>query len=50
LALDIFTRPLKAIYEWVSHYERTWNENLAALDDVLDEPKQKEKPNDRKRR
>jgi hypothetical protein len=49
LALDIFTRPLKAIYEWVRRYERTENENFAALDDVLDELEQKEKPNDRKR-
>jgi DNA-binding transcriptional ArsR family regulator len=43
-------RPLKTIYEWVSRYERTWNEKFAALDDVLDELKQKEKPNARKRR
>ena len=43
-------RPLKTIYEWVSRYERTWNEKFAALDDVLDDLKQKEKPNARKRR
>jgi DNA-binding transcriptional ArsR family regulator len=43
-------RPLKAIYDWVSRYERTWNERFNALDDVLDDLKQQEKRNARKRR
>lgn len=31
------TGPLKPIYDWVSNYERMWNERFAAMDDVLDE-------------
>lgn len=31
--------PLKPIHDWVKNYERTWNENFDALDDLLDELK-----------
>jgi DNA-binding transcriptional ArsR family regulator len=37
--------PLKPIHEWVKAYERTWNERLDALDDVLDELKGEEEGN-----
>lgn len=29
-------RPLRAIYDWVAHYERFWDEKLAALGKLLD--------------
>ena len=34
--------PLKPIHEWVKNYERTWNERFDALDEVLEELKEKE--------
>jgi DNA-binding transcriptional ArsR family regulator len=33
---------LKPIHDWVKGYERTWAERFEALDDVLDDLKQKE--------
>jgi DNA-binding transcriptional ArsR family regulator len=33
---------LKPIHDWVSNYERTWSERFDALDDVLEDLKQKE--------
>jgi DNA-binding transcriptional ArsR family regulator len=33
---------LKPIHDWVKHYERTWNERFDALDELLDELKDKE--------
>jgi DNA-binding transcriptional ArsR family regulator len=35
-------RALKPIHDWVKDYERTWSERFEALDDVLDDLKQKE--------
>ena len=35
-------RALKPIHDWVSNYERTWNERFGELDLVLDELKRKE--------
>jgi DNA-binding transcriptional ArsR family regulator len=35
-------RALKPINDWVKGYERTWTERFEALDDVLDDLKQKE--------
>jgi hypothetical protein len=35
-------RALKPIYDWVSNYERAWNERFNALDELLDELKPKE--------
>jgi DNA-binding transcriptional ArsR family regulator len=35
-------RALKPIHDWVKRYERTWTERFEALDDVLDDLKQKE--------
>jgi DNA-binding transcriptional ArsR family regulator len=35
-------RALKPIHDWVKDYERTWTERFEALDDVLDDLKQKE--------
>jgi DNA-binding transcriptional ArsR family regulator len=32
-------RALKPIHDWVKGYERTWNERLDALDDLLEELK-----------
>ena len=29
--------PLKAVHDWVSAFERTWNERLDRIDDLLDE-------------
>jgi len=37
---------LKPIHDWVKHYEQTWNERFDALDDVLDDLKDKEKGHD----
>src|SRR5919204_493782 len=31
---------LKPIHDWVKQYERTWNERLDALDDLLEELKE----------
>ena len=39
-------RPLKPIYDWVKNYERTWNERFEALDELLEELKDKEEGND----
>jgi DNA-binding transcriptional ArsR family regulator len=33
---------LKPIHDWVKDYERTWSERFEALDDVLEDLKQKE--------
>ncbi len=33
---------LKPIHDWVKQYEQTWSERFEALDDVLDELKEKE--------
>ena len=35
-------RALKPIHDWVSEYERSWNERFERLDVVLDELKEKE--------
>jgi DNA-binding transcriptional ArsR family regulator len=35
-------RALKPIHDWVKGYESTWTERFEALDDVLDDLKQKE--------
>ena len=35
-------RPLKPIHDWVANYEQTWNERFEALDDVLNELKERE--------
>jgi DNA-binding transcriptional ArsR family regulator len=35
-------RALKPIHDWVKGYEQTWTERFEALDDVLDDLKQKE--------
>ncbi len=35
-------RALKPIHDWVRTYERTWTERFAAMDDVLENLKQKE--------
>jgi DNA-binding transcriptional ArsR family regulator len=37
---------LKPIHDWVKRYEQTWTERLEALDDVLEELKQKETGDD----
>src|SRR6267143_5379733 len=34
-------RSLKPIHDWVKTYERSWNERFAALDEVLEELKEK---------
>ncbi|MBC8077046.1 MAG: winged helix-turn-helix transcriptional regulator [Chloroflexales bacterium] len=36
---------LKPIHDWVKAYERTWNERLDVLDDLLEELKGQEKDN-----
>ena len=35
-------RALKPIHDWVSEYERTWDDRFAAVDVVLEELKQQE--------
>ena len=37
--------PLKPIHDWVKNYERTWNDRLDALDDLLDELKGEDEDN-----
>ena len=37
--------PLKPIHDWVKNYERTWNERLDAMDELLDELKGEEQGN-----
>lgn len=39
-------RGLKPIHDWVKAYERTWNERFDALDELLEELKDKEDRND----
>ncbi len=39
-------RALKPIHDWVSAYERTWNERLDALDDLLTELQAQEEKRD----
>jgi DNA-binding transcriptional ArsR family regulator len=34
--------PLRPIHDWISAYERTWNERFEALDELLDELKEEE--------
>lgn len=34
--------PLKAVYDWVSAYERSWSQRLDRLDEVVQELKQQE--------
>jgi DNA-binding transcriptional ArsR family regulator len=34
-------RSLKPIHDWVSNYERTWNERFEALDELLEELQEK---------
>jgi DNA-binding transcriptional ArsR family regulator len=38
--------PLKPIHDWVKSYERSWNERFEALDEVLEELKEKEEGDD----
>jgi len=38
--------PLKSIHDWVSSFERTWEERFEALDDLLDDLKSKEQEDD----
>src|SRR3972149_4004710 len=33
---------LRPIYDWVKNYERSWNERIEALDELLEELKEKE--------
>jgi DNA-binding transcriptional ArsR family regulator len=35
-------RSLKPIHDWVKNYERSWNERFEALDELLEELKEKE--------
>ena len=37
---------LKPIYDWVKNYEQTWSERFDALDDLLEELKEKEHNSD----
>lgn len=37
---------LKPIHDWVSRYERSWTERFEALDDVLEDLKNKEQGDD----
>lgn len=39
-------RGLKPIHDWVKAYERTWNERFDALDELLEELKDKENRDD----
>jgi DNA-binding transcriptional ArsR family regulator len=36
-------RPLKPIHDWLRGYEQSWNERFAAMDDVLEGLKDKER-------
>jgi DNA-binding transcriptional ArsR family regulator len=38
---------LKPIYDWVAPFERYWSERYDRLDDVLEDLKSKEKPDER---
>ena len=35
-------QPLKPIHDWVKNYERSWDERFEALDELLEELKEKE--------
>jgi DNA-binding transcriptional ArsR family regulator len=37
---------LKPIHDWIRNYERMWNKRLDALDEVLEELKEKEREDD----
>jgi DNA-binding transcriptional ArsR family regulator len=39
--------PLKPIHDWVANFERTWEERFEALDDLLEDLKEKEQEDDR---
>jgi DNA-binding transcriptional ArsR family regulator len=39
-------RALRPIFDWVKAYERTWNERFDALDELLEELKDKENDDD----
>ena len=39
-------RSLKPIHDWVSNYERLWSDRFEALDEVLEELKNKEEGHD----
>ena len=39
-------RPLKPIHDWVSNYQQAWDERFQALDQLLEELKQREESND----
>lgn len=39
-------QPLKPIHDWVKNYERSWTERFEALDEVLEELKEKEQGDD----
>ncbi len=39
-------QPLKPIHDWVRNFERTWSERFEALDELLDEMKDKENADD----
>ena len=41
---------LKPIYDWVKEYERFWSERFDLLDEVIEELKQQEKVNGRKKK
>jgi DNA-binding transcriptional ArsR family regulator len=36
-------RPLKPIHDWLRNYEQAWNEQFEALDEVLEDLKEKER-------
>jgi len=39
-------KPLKPIHDWVKHFEQSWNERFAALDEVLEKLKAEEQDDD----
>ena len=39
-------RPLKPIHDWLKGYEQSWNEAFDALDEVLEDLKEKEQGDD----
>jgi DNA-binding transcriptional ArsR family regulator len=39
-------RSLKPIHDWVKNYERTWNKRFEAMDELLEELKEKEEGDD----
>jgi DNA-binding transcriptional ArsR family regulator len=39
-------RPLKPIHDWVTNFERSWEERFEALDDLLEDLKAKEQEDD----